>query len=331
MVKVSSSTIFINFKVKCIIMDRKYLRENKNSFNIVKNSKIYAKITAYDDTIFIRDLLIQYQWDLNRVPSVVKNDGEYMVLAVIEDKLHLLAKYKTEPDELAIANLIKKFRRNPNNSAYGLNITRVLDTFVIKKQIAGDEYIFGYYDDLEDAQFVRNLLLDNNWNVNVFREIEFDDETLTYRVTSVIDDRVYVLGNFQFKNKINLKCVYEGFLAKISKHKYGLANYPHLDLLKDRIPELEERFQVKTKDTTWSFDNINEEESILDQVIFNLTPFQQAVLDTIDENTSCEQIKKSLIRYNSRNFDKKIQKNLDELLDLKLIEKMGDNYSKTNL
>ena len=60
-------------------MDRKYLRENKNSFNIVKNSKIYAKITAYDDTIFIRDLLIQYQWDLNRVPSVVKNDGEYMV------------------------------------------------------------------------------------------------------------------------------------------------------------------------------------------------------------------------------------------------------------
>ena len=59
--------------------------------------------------------------------------------------------------------------------------------------------------------------------------------------------------------------------------------------------------------------------------------FQQAVLDTIDENTSCEQIKKSLIRYNSRNFDKKIQKNLDELLDLKLIEKMGDNYSKTNL
>ena len=99
-------------------MDRKYLRENKNSFNIVKNSKIYAKITAYDDTIFIRDLLIQYQWDLNRVPSVVKNDGEYMVLAVIEDKLHLLAKYKTEPDELAIANLIKKFRRNPKNTGW---------------------------------------------------------------------------------------------------------------------------------------------------------------------------------------------------------------------
>lgn len=310
----------------------KYLRENKNSFNIVKNSRIYAKITAaYEETIFIRDLLIHYEWDLSKVPSVVKKEEDYLVLAVIDDKLHLLAKYRVQPSPETITNLIKKFKRNPNNSAYGLNITRVLDTFVIKKQIAGDEYVFGYYDNLEDAQFVRNILLDNNWNVNAIREIEFDDETLTYRVSTIIDDNVYVLGNFKFKNKIDLKCVYEGFLAKISKHKYGLANYPHLDLLKDRIPELEERFQVKTKDTTWSFDNIDENESILDQVIFNLTPFQQAVLDAIDVETSCEQIKKALIRYNSKNFDKKIKKNLDELLELKLIEKKDGNYSKTNL
>lgn len=312
-------------------MGEKYLRENRNSFNIVKKSKIYAKITDLDDAIFIRDLLIQNDWDLNKIPQIIKKDDDYLVLAIIDEKLHLLGKYKTQPDTLTIINLIKQFKRNPNNSQYGLNITRVFDTLVIKKQIAGDSYIFGYYDNFEDARFVRNFLLDHDWNVNAFREIEFDDETHSYRVVSIIDDYVYVLGNFNFKSQINLEKVYEEFLAKISKHKYGLANYPYLDSLKDRIPELEERFQVKTKDENWSFDNIDDNGSVLNQVIFNLTPFQQAVLNSITSDTSFDEIKRSLIRYNSKNFDNKILRNLDELIDLDLVEKIDGTYSKTNL
>ena len=312
-------------------MGEKYLRENKNSFNIVKNSRIYAKVTDLDDAIFIRELLIQNDWDLNRIPQIIKKDDNYLVLAIIDEKLHLLAKYKTQPNTLTIINLIKRYKRNPNNSEYGLNITRVFDTLVIKKQIAGDTCIFGYYDNFEDARFVRNFLLDNNWDVNAFREIEFDDETHSYRVVSVIDDQVYVLGNFNFKSQIHLDKVYAEFLAKITKHKYGLANYPSLDSLKDRIRELEERFQVKTKDENWSFENIDENESILNQVIFNLTPFQQTVLNSVDSNTSFDEIKRSLIRYNSKNFDNKILKNLNELMDLNLIEKTDGCYSKTNL
>ena len=312
-------------------MGEKYLRENKNSFNIVKKSKIYAKITDLDDAIFIRDLLIQNDWDLNKIPQIIKKDDDYLVLAIIDEKLHLLGKYKTQPDTLTIINLIKQFKRNPNNSQYGLNITRVFDTLVIKKQIAGDSYIFGYYDNFEDARFVRNFLLDHDWNVNAFREIEFDDETHSYRVVSIIDDYVYVLGNFNFKSQINLEKVHEEFLAKISKHKYGLARYPYLDSLKDRIPELEERFQVKTKDENWSFDNIDDNGSVLNQVIFNLTPFQQAVLNSITSDTSFDEIKRSLIRYNSKNFDNKILRNLDELIDLDLVEKIDGTYSKTNL
>ena len=188
-------------------MGEKYLRENKNSFNIVKNSKIYAKITDLDDALFIRDLLIQNDWDLNRIPQIIRKDGNYLVLAIIDEKLHLLGKYKTQPNTLAIINLIKRYKRNPNNSEYGLNITRVFDTLVIKKQIAGDSYIFGYYDNFEDARFVRNFLLDHSWDVNAFRQIEFDDETHSYRVVSVIDDYVYVLGNFNFKSQIDLERV----------------------------------------------------------------------------------------------------------------------------
>ena len=85
------------------------------------------------------------------------------------------------------------------------------------------------------------------------------------------------------------------------------------------------------KDKNWSFDNVNENESILSQVIFNLTPFQQSVYDSIDSNTSFDEIKRSLIRYKSKNFENKIQRNIDELIELNLIERIGENsYSKTN-
>ena len=313
-------------------MSEKYIRENRKSFNIVKSSKIYAKATHLDEAIFVRDLLIQNDWDLNRIPQIVKKDDNYLVLAVFDEKLHLICKYKIRPNDITIRKHIKRFKRNPNNSKYGLNITRVFDTLVIKKQIAGDDYIFGYYDNLEDAQFVRNFLLDNQWDVNKFNRVEYDDETHTYKLVSVIDDMVYVIDTFLSKNNIDFEKSYEKFLSKISKHKYGLSNYPPLDLLKDRIAELEEKFQVRTKDDVWSFNGINEDESILSQVIFNLTPFQKSVYDAIDSDTSLEEIERSLIRYKSKNFTQKILKNIDELRQRELIEKTGDDtFSKTNL
>ena len=323
-------TIFIYLKVKSIIMAEKYLRQNKSSFNIVKNSRIYAKIEDMDDAIFIRDMLVDLDWELNKIPKTIIKDDNYLVLAVIDEKLHIIAKCRKEPSDIQIQKMTKNFIRNPNNSRYGLNITRVFDTFVIKKQIAGDDYIFGYYDNLKDAQFVRNFLLDHQWNVNEFREVEFDDESDSYKIICVVDDLVYVVDDIE-SNHTNFKKSYEEFLAKVSKNKYGLAHYPHLDLLKDKIPYLESRFQVKTRDSNWQFNNLDDNNSPLNEIIFTLTPFQQSVYDTVSRDTSLEDIKKSLIRFNSRNFESKILKNLDELIEAGLVEKTGDFYSKTNL
>ncbi len=311
-------------------MSRKYIRENKNSYTIVKNSKTYAKINNLDDAIFIRDFLVNNDWDLDRTPQIIKNNDDYLVLSVLDEKIHILAKYKTEPDLETVEKLTKKHKRNPNNSKYGLNITRIFSTFIIKKQIAGDDYIFGYYDNLEDAEFVRNFLLDNSWNVNEFGTINFCGETNTYKVVKVIDDKVYVLDSFEDEN-IDLDKTYQEFLAKISKHKYGLASYPHLDLLVDDIEGLEDELGVKAADEVWSFDNISDEKSALKDIVFTLTPFEKSIYDSIDEKTSFEDIKRSMIRYRSKNFEKKIERNLDNLIDKNLIEKVDGHYEKTNL
>lgn len=310
-------------------MAEKYIRENKYSYNITKGSKIFAKVTRFEDAIFTRDLLVSYDWELDKIPQIIKRNDKYLVLAVIDEKLHLLGRYESKPSQNTIDRLIKKQIRNPNNSKYGLNIMRFFDTFIIKKTIFGEEYVFGYYDNLEDAAFVRNFLLDNSWNVNKFNVIEFDDETDTFKVVCVIDDAVYVLDTFKSKSEIDLKKCYEEFLSRISKHKFGLANYPHLDLLTDKIEELELRFGVKTYDGTWSFDNLDDNSSPLNEIIFNLTPFQQSVYDVISQNTSFEEIKRALIRYKSGNFDAKIQKNIDELIEMDLVVESGVNtYSR---
>lgn len=312
-------------------MNKKYIREKKNSYDIVKNHRVVAKLSDLGDAIFIRDLLIENDWDLDNFPQIILKDDNYLVLTIIEDKLRLIAKYKLKPDEKTVKKLINKYRRNPNNSKYGLNIMNYFGTFIIKKQIFGEEIIFGYYDNLKDAEFVRNFLLDNEWNVNKFSEIMFDDETDTYKVTMVIDDVVYVLDSFDSKEDIDLNNVHEEFLAKISKHKYGLATYHHLDLLTDKIDELEGELGVETKDEFWALKNLSDNSSALNELVFNMTPFQKTIYDVISSKTTLSEIEQALVRYKTKNFTQKIIKNLDELIDLGLVEKIGDEtYRKTN-
>ena len=106
----------------------------------------------------------------------------------------------------------------------------------------------------------------------------------------------------------------------------GLSNHPHLDILTDRIQELENEFQMKTQDDVWNFGGV---ENPLTDIIFNLTPWQKIIYDNVADEFTFDELEKSLGRYKSKNFDKKIRKYLDELIDLNLIEKLdGDCYKK---
>ena len=307
-------------------MSEKYIRTNKNSFNIIKSSINYGKFTSMEDAKFVRDELVKNNWDLNSIDEIYEVNGYYLVFKVIDDKIHLITKFTKKPSQKTIDKLYKKHLRNPNNSKYGLNIMKFFDTFIIKKRIAGDDYIFGCYDRLEDAEFVRNFLMDNQWNVAEFSQIEYDEETGMYRVCEVIDDRVYILDSFKDKSDIDLDRCHEEFLSKITKHKLGFASYPHLDELAASLHDLEEKFNIKPKDDVWNF---KDTENPLNDIIFTLTPFQKSVYDAVD-NSTFDEIKKSLIRFKSKNFDEKVRKNLDDLISLGLICKNENYYMHKN-
>ena len=306
-------------------MSEKYIRKNKNNFTVIKNSRTYGKYDSLDVAVFARDLLVSSDWQLDNIhDEIFEIDNEYLVFKVIDDKLFCLGQFSEKPTFDAISKLTRKKIRNPNNSKYGLNISRLFDNYIIKKQIAGDEYIFGVFDNLEDATFSRNFLLEHDWDVNAFGEIEFCDETDTYKIVEVFDDRIYILASYETlaEAEKNLENAKSEFLNKIFKHKNGLANYPHLDILTDRIDELENDFQLKTQDDFW---NIGDVENPLEDIIFNLTPWQKIIYDNAGDEFTFQQLKVKLKRYESKNFDKKIQRYLDELQELNLIEKLDDD------
>ena len=306
-------------------MSEKYIRKNKNSFTVVKNSRVYGKYDSLDVAVFSRNLLVDSDWQLDDIPDeIFEVDGEYIVFKIIDDKLCCLGQFSEKPTSDAISKITRKKIRNPNNSKYGLNISRLFDNYIIKKQIAGEEYIFGVFDNLEDATFSRNFLLEHDWDVNAFGEIEFCDETDTYKIVEVFDDRIYILASYETlaEAEKNLENAKSEFLNKIFKHKNGLANYPHLDILTDRIDELENDFQLKTQDDFW---NIGDVENPLEDIIFNLTPWQKIIYDNAGDEFTFQQLKVKLKRYESKNFDKKIQRYLDELQELNLIEKLDDD------
>lgn len=306
-------------------MSEKYIRKNKNNFTVVKNSRTYGKYDSLDVAVFARGLLVSSDWQLDNIhDEIFEIDDGYIVFKVIDDKLFCLGQFSEKPTFDAISKLTRKKIRNPNNSKYGLNISRLFDNYIIKKQIAGDEYIFGVFDNLEDATFSRNFLLEHDWDVNAFGEIEFCDETDTYKIVEVFDDRIYILASYETlaEAEKNLENAKSEFLNKIFKHKNGLANYPHLDILTDRIDELENDFQLKTQDDFW---NIGDVENPLEDIIFNLTPWQKIIYDNAGDEFTFQQLKVKLKRYESKNFDKKIQRYLDELQELNLIEKLDDD------
>lgn len=311
-------------------MGVKYIRKTKSSYKIIKNSHLFASADTLEDAIFIRDLLLAKNWNLdNFTLEMHLSLDRYIVVAKIDEKLHLLGKFDTKPNDKQVENLIKKIKRNPNNSRYGLNISRVFEIFMVKKQIAGLHHIFGLFDNLDDARFARNFLLDNNWNVNAFRQIEFCDESEKFKIVEVIDDKVYVLATFESQKKAeeNIQKSRSEFLNKIYKHKTGLANYPHLDELASKLEYLEDKFQMKTWDDTW---NLPEDSADpLNDIIFTLTPWQKIIYDGAGETFTVDELKKSLKRYESKNFTRKITRHIDELVELGLVKKIDeDNFKK---
>lgn len=234
-----------------------------------------------------------------------------------------------------------------DDNKYDSNIYKRYSGFIVVNSIDGKDHIFGYYDNIKHTYFVRDFLIENDWDLTKFKCIEFDEVCLEYYIIKVIKNRAYIIDGFYTYNEayLNYKKSLKEFVIKVFLHKYGFEKnfYVHelMDVAEDLFLEVDEL----TNEDSWLIDRLPEiyepktieksEEVDIDLNLINtLTLWQKKIFDEVnkfgDEIFTFDELKSHLLRFKSKNFDNKIRKYLGELIDLKLIIDLGDDNYKRN-
>ena len=148
----------------------------------------------------------------------------------------------------------------PYDSKYDDNIYKKYSGFIVINSIDEKDHIFGYYDNLKHTYFVRDFLIENDWDLTKFKCIEFDEVCLEYYIIKVIKNRVYVIDGFYTYNEayLNYTKSLKEFVIKIYLHKYGFEKnfYIHdlIGVAEDLFLEIDEL----TDEDSWLIDSLPE-------------------------------------------------------------------------
>ena len=206
-----------------------------------------------------------------------------------------------------------------DDSKYDSNIYKKYSGFIVVNSIDGKDHIFGYYDNIKHTYFVRDFLIENDWDLTKFKCIEFDEVCLEYYIIKVIKNRAYIIDGFYTYNEayLNYKKSLKEFVIKVFLHKYGFEKnfYVHelMDVAEDLFLEVDEL----TNEDSWLIDRLPEiyepktieksEEVDIDlNLINNLTLWQKKIFDEVnkfdDEIFSFDELKRHLLRFKSKNL-----------------------------
>jgi hypothetical protein len=311
-------------------------KSKKKSVDVKDNNEINASIIA--DEEFSNNLItvsvtnFETLLDCNVGDVITVNNGSIKLEIVDIDYL--------EPP-------YEENEKIPYDSKYDSNIYKKYSGFIVVNSIDGKDHIFGYYDNLKYTYFVRDFLIENDWDLTKFKCIEFDEVCLEYYIIKVIKNRVYVIDGFYTYNEayLNYTKSLKEFVIKIYLHKYGFEKNSYLHELIGVAEDLFLEVDELTNEDSWLIDRLPEiyepktieqsEEANIDlNLIKNLTLWQKKIFDEInkfdDEIFSFDELRRHLLRFKSKNFDNKVRKYLGELIDLKLIIDLGDDNYKRN-
>ena len=196
-----------------------------------------------------------------------------------------------------------------NMSKYGSNIYKYGDYFTINKQINRKHINFGKFDSLEDATFVKNILVENDWVLSRIKN----------------KDCIYQNGDCywiikSFKNKLHI-------LGKFRSYEDA---DEHVNWLTEEFKNNED-FEMYISSSNDHFDSKN-----LDDIIDGLKGWEKLVFNAINEIESnvfsLDDLKRldvfKMYQFEDESIESTIVDNLNKLSDLKLIRILGNNYFK---
>ncbi|WP_407422315.1 hypothetical protein [Methanobrevibacter sp.] len=201
--------------------EHKFIRRHTNRYIIIKSIKgkdtYFGSYDTLEEALIARDKLVSTNWGFSEGENLSsRKEGKYgryitfhndcfRVLKVLDGKPEFFGAFPTPEEAKELRDLLiendwdtskippkylRSFITNPNLERLNY-IRKVKDKFVVSKVIDGELKYFGTYDTKEEAIEAREVLLNNNWQV----EDTSDEEK--------IDAFVYLTGDeYIVKNEV---------------------------------------------------------------------------------------------------------------------------------
>ncbi|MDO5848510.1 MAG: hypothetical protein Q4P18_03155 [Methanobrevibacter sp.] len=232
-------------------------RTRHGTFLITKTIKgkrnKYGTFKTQEDALFVRSLLEANDWDMDAFDSenpIYENDSKFYIIKHNENgKLKIYGIFDSlEEAKANISNdtndkILKKKKpkakkpheEKSNASKYGKYIYKNrVGKFMVQKNLDGVQNIFGFFDAPDIARFVRDILIENDWNVDYFSShniFEFNDEFYVFKVVRGYPKLMDVFSNLGDAELANFDD--KDILERREKHIYKKNNVfvvnKHLD------------------------------------------------------------------------------------------------------
>lgn len=189
-----------------------YIYKRNSNYKIVKTvgskTHTFGFFKSLDEAIFTKELLMDYDWNIDEIKKlgdVWEYDGQFVVVSIFNNQIRFLEKFNSFQEATENSErIIKEFENNPHGSMYGTYIYKSENLFYIRKLIGKKEVLFGLYRNLDDATFSRNLLKDNDWNLDKIKELGpvcFSGIHNKYVVFGINNDKLIVAGKFDTESE----------------------------------------------------------------------------------------------------------------------------------
>ena len=189
-----------------------YIQNRKYNYAVVKQvdgkSHAFGFFKSLDEAVFARDVLLDHGWNLDEVKKlgdIWEYDGQFVVVSIFNDQIRFLEKFSTYQEAAENSEgIIREFENNPHRSMYGTYIYKADNIFYVRKTIDKKEIFFGLYRNLDDATFSRDLLKDNDWDLNKIKELGnvcFSEIHNKYVVFGVNDNKLIVADKYDTESE----------------------------------------------------------------------------------------------------------------------------------
>lgn len=189
-----------------------YIYKRNSNYNVVKTvgskAHTFGFFKSLDEAIFVRKLLMDCDWNLDEIKKlgdVWQYNGQFVVVSIFNNQIRFLEKFDSYQEASENSQrIIREFENNPHRSMYGTYIYKIKDAFYIRKLIGKNEVLFGLYKNIEDATFSRDLLKDNDWDLDKIKELApvcFSEIHNKYVVFGINNDKLIVAGKFDTESE----------------------------------------------------------------------------------------------------------------------------------